>query len=547
MKISTKISIIVLVFIAVIAANGSISLRMLGRTGGELKGVVSRDMVLIESATAITRYQLQKAVVFERIRRIAEELAFQNTVPARKEHLLFHLKLGRTNLDDLARDGALNIVSAKVLVSGSLRSLRQDETREELEKIAGTLKEIERAHIHYDALISEMFRSFDAGKYDLTSDEIAQSHRDERKLTSELQNLIDEVDRYTKGSLAKAGLYQKTAETILWIVLLVSMVAGLVLTWWVLNAINRPLKVLVGAAHRIGAGDLDVSLPASDRDEFGEVSGAFNKMAARLKISTEALEQQSDALRSSLEVTELQKKDLEKVNRELDRFVQTVSHDIRSPLMGVVWYAEFLKTHYVDRLDQKGQDSLDGVVRSVDRANALIKDLLTLTRLSRVRNPYAFVQTGALVDEVAANLEYKIRQCNVDLRIQQNMPMILCDGIKIKEVVLNLITNAIKFSSGDGRNPVVEVGYKEQISAHEFFVRDNGVGIAPEHHDEIFAIFKRLDTSGKYEGTGVGLSIVKSVIDDHGGSVWVISDVGRGSEFHFTIPKALENHAQPRG
>jgi signal transduction histidine kinase len=103
------------------------------------------------------------------------------------------------------------------------------------------------------------------------------------------------------------------------------------------------------------------------------------------------------------------------------------------------------------------------------------------------------------------------------------------------------MTNAIKFSSGrPDVQPVIQIEMKDTPDAYEFIVRDNGIGIAQEHHQEIFDIFKRVDVSEKYEGTGAGLSIVKSVVDDHGGKIWVVSDVGQGSAFHFTIPKGLQ-------
>ncbi|MBF0388127.1 MAG: HAMP domain-containing protein, partial [Candidatus Omnitrophica bacterium] len=537
--------VIVVVFIAILIVDGFLSHQLLSRMGGELSGVVKRDVVLMQSASAITRDQLQKGVVFERIRRIAEELAYQQITPARKEHLLFHLKLAKNNIDDLAKEGALSIVNAKLLVAAGQKASPSVQKTRELVKVAAVLKEIEKAHIHYDALVSDAFRMFSDGKYELSSEDLAQIHRDERKLATELQNLIDAVDRFTRISLANARQYERTAELILWFAIALSLLVGLGLAWWIIRVINAPLKALVEATHKIGAGELDIKLGYDSRDEIGEVSRAFNLMTSQLHESKLRLAEQRKELERNLELTELQKKDLEKVNRELDRFVQTVSHDIRSPLMGVVWYADFLKTHYGEHLDAKGRESLEGVCRSVERANALIKDLLDLTRLSRVRNPYTIVDPFILLDEVIGNLDYKIKQSKVDVHIQPHMPMVVCDGIKIREVFLNLMTNAIKFSSGEGKQPRVDVSYKDGVDVHEFIVKDNGIGIEAQHYQDIFAIFKRLDNSGKYEGTGAGLSIVKNIIDDHGGKVWVVSDIGQGSEFHFTIPKALEVHNMP--
>lgn len=543
MKIAAKVILLIAFLLAFLAIDGVVGYHLLKRMGAELKGVVNKDVVLMQTATSITKSQLQKAVVFERVRRIAEELAYQPVTQARKEHLVFHAKLARTSFDELAKEGALSIVNGKLLVDEHIRLARTDESREELKKIADILKEIERAHIHYDTLVGSIFNMIDSGKYELSVDDLGQIHRDENKLSTELQNLLNQIARVTKSSLQKAQKYDQTAERILWVVLTVSLLSSLGLAFSIIHGIDQPLKNLVRAAEQVGQGNLDIHLDEASRDEIGNVSRAFNRMALQLDETQKKLEQQSAVLRRNLEITEQQKMDLEKVNRELDRFVQTVSHDIRSPLMGISWYADFLKTHHYEHLDVKGKECLEGVCRGVERANALIKDLLALTRISRIRNPYEYVQIGALVDEVVGNLEYKVKQNKVDLQVQSNMPAIICDGIKVKEVFLNLLTNAIKFSSGNPQaKPRVELSYKENVDSYEFMVSDNGIGIAPENHDEIFAIFKRLDTTDKYEGTGAGLSIVKSVIDDHGGKVWVESELGKGATFHFTIPKGLELH-----
>jgi len=127
------------------------------------------------------------------------------------------------------------------------------------------------------------------------------------------------------------------------------------------------------------------------------------------------------------------------------------------------------------------------------------------------------------------------------------MPTIVCDRIKLTEVFLNLINNAIKFSSKQKEKPVVEVEYTENDDAYQFSVKDNGIGIDPKYHDQIFGIFKRLHTSDEYEGTGAGLGIVKRVIEDHGGRIWVESEPGQGATFCFTIPKDLSKKKKKIG
>ena len=379
-----------------------------------------------------------------------------------------------------------------------------------------------------------------AGVYEISTEAVDQIHTDESKLTRELKKLLDDVQTFTQASVANARRYETTTERVLWLMFIVSLLAGLALSVSIIRGINEPLRHLLKATHEIGGGNLAVKLNESSRDELGELSREFNRMSGQLSEARARLEEQSQVLQENLDLTARQKRDLEKVNHELDRFVHTVSHDIRSPLMGIAWYVEFLKSHHYDKIDKKGQDSIDGVCRGVERANALINDLLALTRISRINNPYQKIPVRQLVDEVAATLDYKIRQNNVTLRLPQEMPDIVCDAIKLKEVFLNLMTNAIKFSSGrPGVQPEISIEAGESEAAYEFIVRDNGIGIPAGSLDEVFDIFKRLDTSGKYEGTGVGLSLVKSIVDDHGGKVWVVSEEGRGSAFHVIIPKGL--------
>ena len=127
----------------------------------------------------------------------------------------------------------------------------------------------------------------------------------------------------------------------------------------------------------------------------------------------------------------------------------------------------------------------------------------------------------------------------MDLKIQEKLPIVKCDRIKIAEVFLNLVNNAIKFSSKNNKkNPKVEVGYIEEDKFHKFYVKDNGIGIDPKDHQRIFKMFRRLRQIEDDEGTGMGLAIVDRIVKSHGGKVWVESEKGKGATFHFSLPKA---------
>jgi signal transduction histidine kinase len=300
------------------------------------------------------------------------------------------------------------------------------------------------------------------------------------------------------------------------------------------RTISRPIKALTSTSSTIASGDLSARAQVHTNDEIGDLANTFNQMTDSLVQAKAHVEQKK------AEVEE-QKLLLEKVNKELDSFVYTVSHDLRAPLRGVSSFASFLEEDYKEKLGDEGKDYVEEIRKGIHRLDLLISDLLKLSRISRIKNPYEDVNINELIKSIVERIKVDIQEYKVGLKIQDTMPKVYCDRIKIGEVFLNLINNAIKYSSKNKKeNPKVEVSYTDANEFHTFSVKDNGIGIDPQYHDQIFGIFKRLHTAEQYEGTGAGLSIVKRIIDDHGGTIWVESAVGKGATFYFTIPKGLK-------
>lgn len=321
---------------------------------------------------------------------------------------------------------------------------------------------------------------------------------------------------------------------ILYAASLIVVVVVIIMAVVIASSIARPIKALTQVSGIIAQGDLSARAQIEAEDEIGKLARSFNAMTDNLVAAKADVEQKKEEV-------EEKKRLLEQVNKELDSFVYTASHDLKAPLRGISAFANFLEEDYKDKLDKEGKDYLKEIREGANRMDVLIKDLLKLSRISRIKNPYEDVNMNDLIDSIVKRVEFDIKEKKVDLKIQQGMPFVRCDRIKMSEVFLNLMNNAIKFSSKNNKNnPRVEVGYMDSGGFHKFYVKDNGIGIDPKYHDEIFGLFRRLHTSEEYEGTGAGLSIVKRVIDDHGGKIWVESGIGKGSIFYFTIPKALE-------
>lgn len=303
----------------------------------------------------------------------------------------------------------------------------------------------------------------------------------------------------------------------------------------------RPILKLHSAAQQVAQGHYDAAVDVKSQDEIGSLGRAFNDMTKSLSLATEELKEKSKTLFMHLAMMTRQKKELKEVNQELDSFVYTASHDLRAPLRGIASFATFLEEDYRDKLDDRGKDYIDEIRKGANKMNNLIEDLLQLSRISRIKNPYEDVNVNAMIDSVLERLKFDIQKHHVTVQVQKDMPLVHCDRIKMSEVFLNLINNGIKFSSKNTEDrPKIQVGYVAEKLDHKFFVKDNGIGIDPQYHDQVFGIFKRLHTDKEYEGTGAGLSIVKRVVEDHQGKIWIDSRLGQGATFYFTIPKDLK-------
>lgn len=235
-------------------------------------------------------------------------------------------------------------------------------------------------------------------------------------------------------------------------------------------------------------------------------------------------------------------------NEELEHFTFTISHDLQTPLRGIHGFADLLLRRAKDRLELKEVHYLQRMQAGADRMAALINDLLDLSRVGRVRNAFEDCPMGKLVAEARAELEPLIKQRGAHLHVEGDLPVLQGDRVRLLRVWVNLLSNAVKYGK-PGEAPSVVVGVqgprpREGGEEWAFFVRDRGIGIAPDYHEQVFEVFRRLHTHEEYEGTGAGLAIVKRIVEFHRGRVWVESTEGEGSTFWFTLP-AGRDHRPP--
>lgn len=251
------------------------------------------------------------------------------------------------------------------------------------------------------------------------------------------------------------------------------------------------------------------------------------------------LERQSGELRRRAE-------QLDRVNRYLDDFTCIASHDLKEPLHGIRAYCELLLEEYSHRLEPSGKRRLGAMTQMCGQLSESIDSLLTFCRVGRESRPGAVVDLNAVVQETLRTLAPAIERRGGVVRVANRLPRVQGDANLLGMVFGNLISNGLKFN--ESPRPWVEIGRQDGGLAGQpvqIHVRDNGIGIARSHHEAIFTIFRRLHSRRQYEGSGAGLTIVRKIIELHGGRIELESEPGNGSTFRFTLGGAVERTGQP--
>jgi signal transduction histidine kinase len=226
--------------------------------------------------------------------------------------------------------------------------------------------------------------------------------------------------------------------------------------------------------------------------------------------------------------------ELEIKNAELERFTYTASHDLKSPLITIKGFLGFLREDAQSGNVKRLESDIQRIGDAADKMQRLLNDLLELSRVGRLVNTFQAVDLNEMVSEVLELLHGRIYGGNIRVSVEENLPHVYGDRARLLEVLQNLIENAAKFM-GDQPNPQIEIGQEGETENGSpiLFIRDNGIGIDPKFKDRIFGLFDKLDP--RTDGTGIGLALVKRIIEFHGGRIWLESELGEGATFYFTI------------
>jgi len=280
---------------------------------------------------------------------------------------------------------------------------------------------------------------------------------------------------------------------------------------------GRPIKILTEGAKAIGQGNLEQEISVKTRDELGDLAGEFNRMAKKLK----------------------------ELDQMKDDFVSSVSHELRSPLTSIKGYVDFILRGKAGSLNEKLVEYLTIVKNNTSRLGMFINDILDLAKIEAKRFDLGkeALEIRPLVEEMVTFFKPQAEESKIQLEatVPTSISLVSADPDKLRQVFTNLLSNAFKFTPERGK-VIIEAKNSDSGDFVEISVKDTGIGIAKEDLQRIFDKFQQVKPSGgkvkKVKGTGLGLAIVKGIIEAHGGRIWVESEVDKGSNFIFTLPKA---------
>ncbi|SCL14212.1 sensor histidine kinase [Micromonospora inyonensis] len=315
---------------------------------------------------------------------------------------------------------------------------------------------------------------------------------------------------------------------------LVVVVAGALLLVSLERMVVRPLTGLADQVREVAEGDYQHHISGSGPPEFQQLADDVEAM--RRKIAKDLTEVREARERIEWVNTQLQKQaeELVRSNRDLEQFAYVASHDLQEPLRKVASFCQLLQRRYAGQLDDRADQYIAFAVDGAQRMQRLINDLLAFSRIGRLTTGFTEVDMNKVMADVAGQTEVARQQAEAELTWSE-LPTIRGEEPLLTNLLTNLVSNSVKFRRPDVP-PRVHVSARLVDDEWEITCQDNGIGIEPEFADKIFVIFQRLHSKDAYPGTGIGLAIVKKIVEYHGGRVWVDTDTEEGTAIRFTLP-----------
>ncbi|WP_406143576.1 ATP-binding protein [Streptomyces sp. NBC_01012] len=338
----------------------------------------------------------------------------------------------------------------------------------------------------------------------------------------------DHLDDARDTARADLGEARVTRDRVL-IALVIGFVLAVVsLSLLLHRMVGRPLASLTAASNKVRSGAFTSRIEVRGPSDVRAVAAAAEDMRRRLAAELAESKERETLLAE-------QTAELRRSNSELEQFAYVASHDLQEPLRKVASFCRLLDKRYSTELDERGRQYIDFAVDGAKRMQVLINDLLTFSRVGRVQQVWKPVDLGAALDRALSNLTLVVEESETVVVREDPLPELLGDSTSLTMVWQNLIGNAVKFRRPDVPCRIT-VGCVREDGDWHLTVADNGIGIAPEFADKVFVIFQRLHARDEYEGTGIGLSLCRKIIEFHGGLIWLDPEPAEGTLIHFTLP-----------
>ncbi len=280
-----------------------------------------------------------------------------------------------------------------------------------------------------------------------------------------------------------------------------------------------------------------IAVCIKSKHEMQEICARRARLENVNKETERLIWERTAELEQANQLTEIQAKRLVRSNGELQQFAYVASHDLQEPLRMISSYLQLISKRYQGKLDKDADEYIGFAVDGAVRLKRLINDLLDYSRIDTQGKQHIETNSEEVLKRALSNLKMAIEESGTVVTYDPLPPIIADDG-QLERLFQNLVGNGIKYRKKDVSQKI-HISAKESNGDWVFSVRDNGIGIAKEHFNRIFTIFQRLHTSGVYPGTGIGLSVCRKIVENHGGHIWVESEPGTGSTFYFSVPKKM--------
>ena len=390
-------------------------------------------------------------------------------------------------------------------------------TNQEQSALLDSIKLLHQQWINYansliDSKRNTVLANSSSNEYNALLDESFKKHTG-KKINELITQKFADFDRieYNTRNVRSSKLFTSIQHTHIFSLsfFALTIIIGVATTAYIVSLISKRIKTMVQFAERISGGEF-TTVEENTKDEMTNLSVSLNAMSRSL----------------SKNIAELESR-----NAELDKFAYVVSHDLKAPLRGIHNVVKWIEEDLANELSPELKKYLDIIPQRIKRMEDLINGLLDYARTREKTIPEK-TDVQKMVQEIAEAIVP--RHFKVEIK---ELPVFITERLKLEQVFTNLISNAVKFTPH--KNAKISISYREVDDQYEFSVKDNGVGIDPDYHEKIFELFQTLREKDEQESTGIGLALIKKILNDHRGTIHVISQTGKGAEFIFSWPREI--------